>query len=170
MNIAFIGCGHVFDYYMSTMWAHHELQILGVYDIDSARAKSVGNYYKIDVYESLDSLLSDKDIDIIVNLTNINSHYDISKKSLEAGKHVYSEKPLTTNLNETKELKNSKREEINSFRRPCVFSDSVSTMWKVVIDKAIGKPVLAYAEFDDNPIHLSNFENLQELRVLHGPT
>jgi predicted dehydrogenase len=159
MNLAFIGCGHVFDYYISTMWAHNELKILGIYDIDNSRANKVGNYYEINVYESLDSLLNDKDIDIIVNLTNINSHYDVSKKSLEAGKHVYSEKPLTTNLEETKELfKIAKMRNLIFSGAPCnIFSDSVCTMWKAIIDKAIGKPVLVYAEFDDNPIHLSNF-------------
>lgn len=161
MKIAFIGCGYVFDIYMRTRWAHPELEILGVYDIDAARAKVVGEFYGLHVYPDQASLLADPEVALVVNLTSIDAHYVVSKAALEAGKHVYSEKPLTTDLDEAKELfalAEAKRVFLSG--APCnVFSDSVGTMWKAVLDGAIGKPLLVYAELDDNPIYLMGVEN-----------
>ena len=57
MKIAFIGCGHVFDFYMSTKWAHSELEIQGVFDIDSNRAGIVGEHYGLHVYPDSATLL-----------------------------------------------------------------------------------------------------------------
>ena len=95
MKIAFVGCGFVFDIYMRTVRAHPQLEIAGVYDIRPDRAAAVHAYYGFRVYSSYDELLADKSVDIVVNLTNIGAHYEVSKRALEAGKHVYSEKPLT---------------------------------------------------------------------------
>ena len=48
--------------------------------------------------------MMDKDIDIVVNLTPPSSHFDISLKSLENGKHVFSEKPVSLTIEEGKKL------------------------------------------------------------------
>jgi predicted dehydrogenase len=160
MKIAFVGCGYVFDIYMRTYWAHPELEICGVFDIDTARAKVVGDYYKLRIYPDYASLLNDPDVELVVNLTSIDAHYVTTKAALEAGKHVYSEKPLTTDLDEARELfalAAAKGVELSG--APCnLFSDSVGTMWKAIRDGAIGKPLLVYAELDDNPIYLMNIE------------
>jgi predicted dehydrogenase len=166
MNIAFIGCGHVFDYYMDTKWAHTEFNIIGVFDINTKRAKTVGEVFGLKVYDSQDDLLSDPSIQLVVNLTNIDAHYEVTKSALNAGKHVYSEKPLTTDVEKTRELFNLAKEKNLTFSgAPCnVYSDSVCTMWKAVLDGAIGMPVLIYAELDDSPVHLSSTHDAK------GPT
>ena len=43
MKIAFVGCGYVFDLYMSTKWAHPELEVCGVFDIDTVRVNTIGS-------------------------------------------------------------------------------------------------------------------------------
>lgn len=161
MKIAFIGCGYVFDIYMRTRWAHPELEIAGVFDIDAARAKVVGDHYGLHVFPDAASVLGDPSIAMIVNLTSIDAHYEVTKAALEAGKHVYSEKPLTTDLEQAKELfALADAKGVILSGAPCnVFSDSVGTMWKAVRDGAIGKPLLVYAELDDNPIYLMGIEN-----------
>ena len=53
---------------------------------------------------TIDEILEDKEIEVILNLTIPEVHYEINKKSLLAGKHVYSEKPLASSLEEGKEL------------------------------------------------------------------
>lgn len=160
MRIAYVGCGFVFDIYMRTQWAHAELEVQGIYDIDLARAQKVSEYYGHRLYESYDALLKDDRVDIVVNLTNISAHYEVTKRALLAGKHVYSEKPLTTELAETQELfALAKEKGVILSGAPCnVFSDAVATMWKCVRDGAIGKPVLVYAELDDSPVHLMRSE------------
>ena len=163
MNIAFIGVGFVFDIYMRTRWAHPEINVLGVCDIDTVRAATVGRYYGFNVYPDYDTLLADPDIEIVVNLTSIDAHYEVSRRALEAGKHVYSEKPLATEVADAGALFSLAEERGLVFTgAPCnVFSDAVSTMWKAVRDGAIGKPLLVYAELDDNPVHLMKTEDVR---------
>lgn len=163
MKIAFVGCGFVFDIYMRTRWAHPEIEVCGVFDIDAARAQVVGKHYGFAVYPDYASLLADPHVDIVVNLTNIGAHYGVTKPALEAGKHVYSEKPLTTDVDESRELfaLAAAKGLVFTGAPSNVFSDSVGTMWKAVRDGAIGKPVLVYAELDDNPVHLMNTENVR---------
>jgi predicted dehydrogenase len=160
MNIAFVGCGFVFDIYMRTRWAHPELDIRGVFDIDRARAKTVGSYYGLHVYPDYDALLADPAVEIVVNLTSIAAHYEVTQRALEAGKHVYSEKPLTTEIQQTRKLfAVAKARGLVFTGAPCnVYSDAVLTLWKAVRDGAVGKPVLVYAELDDNPAHLMHLE------------
>jgi predicted dehydrogenase len=156
MNIAFCGCGYVFDIYMRTLWAHPELKVQGVFDIDTKRAEFVGRHYGLRVYASYQELLDDRNVEIVVSLTSIGAHYEVTRGALLAGKHVYSEKPLTTDSDQTKELFDLAEERGLVFTgAPCnLFSDSVQTMWKAVRDGAVGKPLLVYAELDDSPIFL----------------
>ena len=52
----------------------------------------------------VDELISDPGIDVILNLTTPDAHFDVSKRALAAGKHVYSEKPVATTVAEAREL------------------------------------------------------------------
>lgn len=163
MKIAFVGCGFVFDIYMRTKWAHPELEVCGVFDIDTARVNTVGQHFGYHVYPDYDTLLADTAVELVINLTNIGAHYEVTKRALEAGKHVYSEKPLTTEILHTRELFGLAAARGLVFTgAPCtVFGDAISTLWKAVRDGAIGKPVLVYAELDDNPVHLMNMEKVE---------
>jgi predicted dehydrogenase len=163
MRIAFVGCGYVFDIYMRTRWAHPELEIRGVFDIDTARADTVGRHYGLNVYPSYEALLADPTVEIVVNLTNIGAHYETTRRALAAGRHVYSEKPLTTAIEQTRELfALAAARGVVLPGAPCnIYSDSVGTLWKAVRDGAIGKPVLVYAELDDSPAHLMNVEKVR---------
>jgi predicted dehydrogenase len=163
MKIAFVGCGYVFDIYMRTGWGHPELEICGVFDIDTARSNTVSTHYGFKVYPSFEALLGDPNVEIVVNLTSIQSHYSTIKRALEAGKHVYSEKPTTTEMAQTEELfALAESRGLVLTGAPCnLYCDAVSTMWKAVRDGAIGKPVVVYAELDDNPAHLMQLEKVQ---------
>ena len=155
-GIAIVGCGYVFDHYMSTIGAHPELRILGVHDLSAARMKAVSEAYGLSVYPRLDDLLTDPAVDLVINLTSIASHFEITRRLLQAGKHVYSEKPLTTDLARSRELFElaKERDLVLACAPGNLFSDTVQTMWKAVREGAIGRPLLVYAEFDDNPVYL----------------
>jgi predicted dehydrogenase len=160
MKIAFVGCGYVFDIYMRTLWAHPEMEVCGIFDINAARAKVVSDHFGFPAYPTYEALLADPAVEIVVNLTNISAHYKVTKQALEAGKHVYSEKPLTTEVDQARELfALAEARGLIFTGAPCnVFSDAVSTMWKAIRDGAIGKPLLIYAELDDSPTHLMKSE------------
>lgn len=163
MKIAFVGCGYVFDIYMRTRWAYPEIDIRGVYDIDTKRSAVVNRHYGFNVYPSLEALLADPEVDVVINLTNIASHYAVTRAALEAGKHVFTEKPITTDFAVTKELFAIAEAHGRVLAAaPCnLHSDAVSTIWKAVTDGAIGKPALIYAEMDDNPAHLMRMDTVQ---------
>jgi predicted dehydrogenase len=163
MNVAFVGCGYVFDIYMRTRWAYPEMKIVGVFDIDAARLAMVSRHYGLHSYESYEAALADPSVKIVVNLTSIGAHYETIKQALVAGKHVYSEKPLTKDLGQTKELfELAASRNLVLTGAPCnMFTDTVGTMWKAVQEGAIGKPVLVYAELDDNPAHLMSLDTVQ---------
>jgi predicted dehydrogenase len=162
MNIAFVGCGFVFDIYMRTIRAHPELTVKGVFDLKSERSEKVGGYYGFRIYSDYESLLADPDVEAVINLTNIGSHFEVTRRALEAGKHVYSEKPLTKCLAEARQLfALAEANGVRLYAAPCnIFSDTIRTIFKAVQDGAIGKPLLVYAELDDNPIHLMQFETV----------
>jgi predicted dehydrogenase len=163
MKIAFVGCGYVFDIYMRTKWAYPEIKICGVFDINQGRLSTVSNFYGMHAYSSYDELLSDPEVEVVVNLTSIGSHFDTVKKALEANKDVYTEKPITTQVEQTRELFELAKSRGRVLAgAPCnLFTDAICTMWKAVQDGAIGKPILVYAELDDNPAHLMRLETVR---------
>lgn len=156
MKIGVIGCGYVFDHYMTTLPLHAGLTFKGVADRNSTRARQVGDYYGLQVYDSATDLLADPEIGIVANFTSIESHNEVSRAALEAGKHVYSEKPLVTNMAEAHAL--AKLAADKDLRLSCAPSNALSataqTLWKAVEDGAVGDVRMVYAEFDDNPVYL----------------
>src|SRR6186997_2721777 len=94
MRVAIVGCGFVADYYIQTLPNHPGLELVGVMDRDPKRAERFARYYSLTRYDSLDALLADPLVETVINLTSPNSHYDVSKRALLAGKHVYTEKPM----------------------------------------------------------------------------
>jgi predicted dehydrogenase len=155
-KIAFVGCGFVADYYIGTLKNHPNLELIGVMDRDSERASKFSAYYSVPVYSTLEQLLSDPKVDIVVNLTNPSSHFTISKACLEAGKHVYSEKPLSMELSEAKELVEfANKNGLYLSSAPCgLLGETAQTIWKALKNQAVGKVHVVYAEIDDSPIHL----------------
>lgn len=161
MRIGIIGCGYVFDHYMSTMARHPNIEIVGVADINGARLKQACDFYDLTAYASVETLLADDSIDYIANFTSIEAHNEVTRACLEAGKHVYSEKPLVTDLEEARALMALAEE--RGLRLSCAPSNALGatsqTMWKAVADGALGDIRMVYAEFDDNPIYLMSPEH-----------
>src|SRR5262249_38777489 len=135
----------------------------GIFDIDMRRSDTVSRHYGFRVYASFEELLADPKVEIVINLTSVGAHYLVTRRALEAGKHVYSEKPLTKSLDQTKELfAIAHARGLVLTGAPCnLYSDAIATTWKAIRDGAIGKPVLIYAELDDNPAHLMGLERVQ---------
>jgi len=155
MRLAIVGCGNVASFYAGTLPLHPELKLVGVTDRDNRRAEMFSSYYSVPRYSSLDELLADRRVDLVVNLTNPRSHYSVSKASLEAGKHVYSEKPLAMSFSEAEELVNLAEQKglLISSAPSRILAETAQTMWKALRENAIGTVRLAYAEMDGDPVH-----------------
>ena len=77
MRIAIVGCGFVADYYMKTLPGHPELQVTGVYDRSRLRCAQFASHHNVPTYRSLEEVLADARVDIVLNLTNPRSHYEV---------------------------------------------------------------------------------------------
>lgn len=154
MKIAFIGCGYVAGMYAATLPDHPELELAGAFDTNRANLDSFVARWPCRRYAALDDLLDDSSIEMVLNLTNPRSHFEVNRRALEAGKHVYSEKPLAMTLGEAcalVRLAEGRRLRLSS--APCsLLSESAQTLWHALQSSAIGTVRLVYANFDDGMI------------------
>jgi predicted dehydrogenase len=155
MRIAIVGCGFVADYYLKTLPNHPDLELVGVMDRDPERASRFSAYHSVPAYGSLDELLEDDRVEIVLNLTNPRSHFSVSKACLKAGKHVYSEKPLSMELSEAQELVDlAEQQGLSISSAPCsLLGETAQTLWKALREKQVGQVRVVYAEMDDGLVH-----------------
>ncbi|MGI2326776.1 Gfo/Idh/MocA family protein [Planococcus sp. YIM B11945] len=102
MNIGIIGCGYISSIYMENIPSFSHLSLAACADIDLDRARSQAEIYNIPKACTVDELLGDSEIDIVINLTLPKVHAAVCLQVLEAGKHVYVEKPLAISLEEAR--------------------------------------------------------------------
>ena len=137
------------------MRGYPSLRIAGVADSDVNRALRFGAFHGLPVYQSVNELMANQRVVIVLNLTNPRSHYTVSKTCLEAGKHVYSEKPLAMDYPEARELVElAEARGLHISSAPCsLLGECAQTMWKAVRENLVGRVRAVYAEMDDGPIH-----------------
>ena len=104
-KVGLIGCGHISETYFRAEKYFNNIKIIKCADINHNNALKCAKIYKIKAL-TVQQLLKDKEIEIILNLTIPKAHYKVAKQSLLNGKHVYSEKPLAINFKDGKELIN----------------------------------------------------------------
>ncbi|PHS29943.1 MAG: oxidoreductase [Methylophaga sp.] len=155
MNIVFIGCGFVADFYIKSVSEHSALKLIGVWDHDDVQLARFSEFYSVKKYTSMDDVLSDESIDLVVNLTNPSSHFTISMQCLEAGMHVYTEKPMAMSVGECKDLLDyANKARLSVFSAPCNFlSESFSALKEMLDQDYVGKLRVVYAEMDDGMVH-----------------
>jgi|TARA_B100000767_G_C19711857_1_gene513162 predicted dehydrogenase len=102
-KVGLIGCGHISETYFKGHEYFNNFQITKCADINMEVANKCAEVNNIEAC-SVDDIIKDKEIEIILNLTIPKAHYEIAKKSLENGKHIYSEKPMAVNFEDGKHL------------------------------------------------------------------
>ncbi|RED18801.1 Gfo/Idh/MocA family protein [Pontivivens insulae] len=103
IGVGIIGCGNISTAYLrlASLFAGYEVRAVADLNIEAAKAQAEAFDVRA---ETVDDLLGAADIDLIVNLTIPAAHAAVSKAALEAGKHVYSEKPFVLSVDEGEEL------------------------------------------------------------------
>lgn len=154
LSFAIIGTGYVADMYPVTLSNHPELKFIGAWDSSAPNLDAFLKRWPVKKYASLDDLLADESVELVLNLTNPRSHFEITKLCLEAGKHVYSEKPMGMTVTEARVLADlAAARNLLLASAPCsVLSSTAQTLWKALREKVIGKVRLVYANFDDGMI------------------
>jgi predicted dehydrogenase len=103
LGVGVIGCGSIASTYMRLAPQFAGFKIVACADLDMKAATARAETFGLKA-QTVKELLNNDDIDIVLNLTVPAAHHNVSKAILEAGKHVYSEKPLVLSLKEGKEL------------------------------------------------------------------
>jgi predicted dehydrogenase len=97
MGIGIIGCGNISTTYLGLAPLFKGLQVVAVADMNMDAARARAAEYKVQA-QTVDALLGNPDVGLVINLTIPDAHYPITRRAVEAGKHVYSEKPLVLSL------------------------------------------------------------------------
>ena len=111
INVGIIGMGYIGESHIEALRRIGICNIAAIADTNYDLAKNKAELYGIEkVYKTVDEILADESIDVIHNCTPNFLHREINEKILRAGKHLLSEKPLTTTYAEAQELINIKNE------------------------------------------------------------
>ncbi|MHA1343134.1 MAG: Gfo/Idh/MocA family protein [Promethearchaeota archaeon] len=105
MNIGIIGCGAIAESHTRIIKGLMKNINLFLCDIDKSKAEKLANRYKIqNIYTNVDELISKEKLHTAHILTPLSDHFEIAKKALRAGCHIYIEKPITESIIELKDL------------------------------------------------------------------
>ncbi|WP_202913447.1 Gfo/Idh/MocA family protein [Acuticoccus sediminis] len=151
-NVAIIGCGFVADLYMRSLSLYPEVTVVGAFDIRGERLKAFTDHWKIPLFPSREALFEALPADgLVLNLTNPTAHFEVSRAALEAGRHVYSEKPLAMTMEDAHALAALARSRgLRIGAAPCnQLGESAQLLAAAVRENVAGPVRLAYAEMDD---------------------
>lgn len=104
MKTAIIGYGYWGINVAKSVFKNPNLELFSIFDEDQSRIEEARKIYNFTPYDSYESILKDGNIEAVFIITPPHTHYKLGKASLEAKKHTFIEKPLTTNIQEAYEL------------------------------------------------------------------
>jgi len=151
-RIGIVGTGFVADLYMRSLKTFPHIAVVAAYDRDAGRLQAFCRHWGVPAVASMDDLLAAPGLELVLNLTNPGSHFEVSRACLAAGRHVYSEKPLATDMDDARTLVDLARERgLLITSAPCsLLGEAAQTLWASVRRHDAGKPLLVYAELDDD--------------------
>lgn len=145
-----IGCGSVSNAYLPVLKESPYVEVVSLCDRRFDRAQRQAARFKIDhAYPNIDSMLQGVPFDFLVNLTDMQEHENINRRALEAGKHVWSEKPIANSFEAGQELlKIAKQKNLRLWAAPItVQSPQFAFMAGVIKSGDLGKIAAAHAAY-----------------------
>ena len=150
IKVGVVGCGGICKAtYMDNMVNKFAIiDVVGCYDLIESRMDYMVEHYGIKKYDSLEAIVSDPEIEIIVNLTYPESHFLVSSEAMKHGKHVYCEKMMAPDFEQAKELARLAEENhVMYTTAPDTFLGAHEQSARFYIDNGIiGKPVTVHAQ------------------------
>jgi predicted dehydrogenase len=147
MKIAIVGCGNIAEPYLQDLLSYPNIEIVGVTDVSQERASHLAQKYNVTHLPSYDATLA-TEAELILNLTTHLSHYAVSEQALNAGKHVFSEKPLALKPEEAWGLVDLAR--AKGLRLACSpfvsIGEAQQTAWKYIREGRLGQVRVVYGE------------------------
>ena len=146
LGVGIVGVGNISTQYLENIPKLDNLCLIGVSDLNHQRAADIAEKHKIRAFNG-DEIFQDQDIDVILNLTLPQSHTEVNLKALNAGKHVYLEKPFALSVNEGASiLKLAEKSDLRVGCAPDTFlGTGIQTSKSLILDGEIGTPFAAAA-------------------------
>jgi predicted dehydrogenase len=148
VGIGVIGCGNISPAYLKAAKNFGILNIVALADARPEAAEARAAEFGLKA-NSLDALLADPEVEIVLNLTVPNAHVEVGLQALDAGKHVYSEKPLGVTLAKARELvAAAQAKNLRLGSAPDTFLGGAHQTARALVDEGIiGRPVGGTAFF-----------------------
>lgn len=147
VKVGVIGCGVISGTYLENCAKFNNLEVLACADLDRARAEARAAQFHVPRVLSVEELIADPEIQVVLNLTIPAAHASVALAALEAGKSVYNEKPLAIERDEARRLLEVAA--ANGLRVGCApdtfLGGGLQTSRKLIADGWIGRPVGATA-------------------------
>ncbi|WP_019004517.1 Gfo/Idh/MocA family protein [Cohnella laeviribosi] len=143
VKVGIVGSGVISGIYLKNFKTFDLIEVVAISDIDLSRAKARAEEFGVSRVCTVEELLADPEIEIVVNLTIPAAHAEVSIAALEAGKHVYSEKPLAVTMEDgSKILELARQKGLRVGVAPdTVLGGAIQTCRKLIDDGWIGFPI-----------------------------
>lgn len=145
--VGLIGCGVISGIYLQNCASFPNVEVVACADLDLDRAQAQAATFGISRVCSVDELLDDPEIEIVLNLTVPMAHAEINLRALSAGKNLYSEKPLAINREDGRQMLDlaAERGLLIGCAPDTFFGSAQQTCRRLIDDGAIGRPLAATA-------------------------
>jgi predicted dehydrogenase len=141
-RVGLIGAGNISDEYLTSLASYPDIEVIGVADLDLVRAEGQAAKYRVANACSVADLLALPELELVVNLTIPAAHAEVSMAAVAAGKHVWSEKPLTVDRTSAKKLLDAAAEKgVTMGGAPdTILGDGIQTSHRLLAGGRIGSP------------------------------
>lgn len=150
IRVGLIGCGSVSTQYLPHLSKSPHVQLVSTCDIIPERAKNAAEKYNIpNYYSSIEKMLDGAPFDLLVTTTDMQEHGRLNKLALQAGKHVWSEKPMANTYREGKDLLDlAKKKGLRIWGAPAVVnSPQFAFMARAINEGKLGKIAAGHAHY-----------------------
>jgi predicted dehydrogenase len=160
IRIGVIGCGSVSHSYLPVLSKCPYAEVVSLCDIRPERARKQAEAFKVaHHYPHIDKMLAGEPFDFLINLTDMQEHEHLNRQALEAGKHVWSEKPIANSLAAgQKLLRIAQEKKRRLWGAPItVQSPQFAFMARTLAQGALGRVAAAHADYGHEGPNWSSF-------------
>ena len=149
VRVGVIGCGAISPAYLRNMTGPFAdlLEVTACADLVKEKAADRAREFGVPHVSTVDDVLSDADIEVVLNLTVPGAHFEVTMAALEAGKHVFSEKPLAVTRQEGRQIvrKAAEKRLLLAGAADTFLGAGLQTCRKLIDEGAIGTLISAQA-------------------------
>ena len=160
IRVGIIGCGSVSGSYLPVLTKCPYAEVVSLCDIRPERARKRAEKFKVaHHYPHIDKMLAGEPFDFLINLTDMQEHEHLNRQALEAGKHVWSEKPIANSLAAgQKLLRIAKGKNRRLWGAPItVQSPQFAFMARTLVQGSLGRVAAAHADYGHEGPNWSSF-------------